>query len=66
MIQNTDLDFKDYISSSSKDLNNVLSQLPKFTISDFHIVKKIGQGKFSEVFLAINKATNFLVALKIL
>lgn len=66
MIQNTDLGFQDCIPSTSKALTTLLSKLPNFTIDDFHIVKKIGQGKFSEVFLAINKATNFLVALKIL
>lgn len=35
-----------------------------FSIKDFEIIRKIGEGKFSEVFLAREKKMNFLVALK--
>ena len=42
MIQNTDLGFRECMPSKNKDLTKLLSQLPKFTIQDFHIVKKIG------------------------
>lgn len=38
----------------------------KFTIDDFEIGKKLGKGRFGDVFLAREKKTNFIVALKIL
>jgi hypothetical protein len=38
----------------------------QFSISDFHIVSKIGEGTYSEVFKAMEKESGFLCALKIL
>lgn len=38
----------------------------QFSIGDFHIVSKIGEGTYSEVFKAVEKESGFLCALKIL
>lgn len=36
----------------------------KWTIGDFQLIKKIGEGSYSEVFLAVEKATHFICAIK--
>ena len=36
----------------------------RFGISDFKILRKLGQGKFGDVFLAVHKETNMILALK--
>ena len=38
----------------------------QFSISDFHIGKKLGTGKFGRVYLVKEKKTNFICALKLL
>jgi hypothetical protein len=40
--------------------------LKKFKIDDFELGMKLGKGKFGNVYLAREKATNYIVALKIL
>lgn len=37
-----------------------------FKISDFHILAKIGEGSYSEVYKAIEKRSGFVCALKVL
>jgi len=39
---------------------------PKWTIDDFEVGKSLGKGKFGNVFLAREKKSKFIVALKIL
>eukprot|EP01129_Flabellula_baltica_P013231 TRINITY_DN610_c0_g1_i1.p1 TRINITY_DN610_c0_g1~~TRINITY_DN610_c0_g1_i1.p1 ORF type:complete len:283 (-),score=73.83 TRINITY_DN610_c0_g1_i1:2073-2873(-) len=39
---------------------------PEFTISDFELGKPLGQGKFGNVYLAREKRSSFIVALKVL
>ena len=39
---------------------------PKWTIDDFELGKALGHGKFGQVFLAREKKSKFIVALKIL
>ncbi len=46
--------------------NNAEINLRKFKIGDFELGMKLGKGKFSSVYLAREKATNYIVALKIL
>ena len=40
------------------------SELPVSTLSDFHIGRPLGTGKFGNVFLARTKKENFVCALK--
>jgi len=52
--------------SSIKEYNKIQSQdLRKFSLKDFDVQNKIGQGNFSVVFKAICKQTDLEVALKI-
>lgn len=39
---------------------------PKWTIDDFELGKPLGRGKFGQVYLAREKKSKFIVALKIL
>lgn len=48
-------------SNEKPDIN-----LKKFSIDDFEIGIKLGKGKFGDVFLAREKKTDFIVALKVL
>ena len=42
------------------------TQKPKWTIDDFELGKPLGKGKFGQVYLAREKKSKFIVALKIL
>jgi serine/threonine protein kinase len=43
-----------------------LNEKPKWTIDDFELGKALGKGKFGHVFLAREKRSKFIVALKVL
>lgn len=51
-------------TDDDKELSNI--NLKKFKIDDFELGMKLGKGKFGNVYLAREKATNYIVALKIL
>jgi hypothetical protein len=58
-------------SSSSTTTSSIPSALPlstttKWQLSDFEIGRKLGRGKFGRVFLAREKKSKFIVALKCL
>ena len=44
----------------------VAGDQPRWTIDDFEIGKSLGKGKFGNVFLAREKKSKFIVALKML
>jgi serine/threonine protein kinase len=41
------------------------SKQPELSIDSFEIIKKLGEGKFASVFMAVEKITGFIVALKV-
>jgi hypothetical protein len=41
------------------------SKQAKLSIDSFEIIKKLGEGKFASVFMAVEKLTGFIVALKV-
>lgn len=51
-------------TEEDKEFQNI--NLKKFKIEDFELGMKLGKGKFGNVYLAREKATNYIVALKIL
>ena len=51
-------------TDDDKELSNI--NLKKFKIDDFELGMKLGKGIFGNVYLAREKATNYIVALKIL
>jgi hypothetical protein len=61
------------IRSEFPNLNRIPSQIDlpipnfkKFSVSDFEMGVKLGKGRFGDVFLARERKTNYIVALKIL
>jgi aurora kinase len=38
----------------------------EFKLTDFHLLKKMGSGSYSEVYMAMEKRSGFICALKIL
>lgn len=58
------------LATSRQRVNSPLLPDPKFyeetvlKISDFQMIKELGSGKFSEVYLAVHRKTGFLVAIK--
>ena len=59
--QNTSENFDESIDQDFKNVD-----LKKFKISDFDLGMKLGKGKFGSVYLAREKKSNYVVALKIL
>ena len=53
-----------YMTEDEIEFQNI--DLKKFKISDFDLGMKLGKGKFGNVYLAREKNTNYIVALKIL
>lgn len=43
-----------------------IPEVPQWTIDDFELGKALGKGKFGNVFLAREKKSKFIVALKVL
>lgn len=41
------------------------SKQPELSIDSFEIIGKLGEGKFASVFMAMEKLTGFIVALKV-
>ena len=41
------------------------SKQPELSIDSFEIIGKLGEGKFASVFMAVEKLTGFIVALKV-
>ncbi|XP_023013481.2 aurora kinase A [Leptinotarsa decemlineata] len=62
------VDSKTVASSSKNEVpsNKDQSQKHKWTLADFDIGKPLGKGKFGNVYLAREKKSKFLVALKVL
>ena len=60
------LSFRQRAQKQGSSKKEQLTDLKKFKISDFEVGKKLGKGKFGDVYLAREKKTNFLVALKVL
>lgn len=56
------------VSSSTKDENRAQKKQPnhQWSLKDFDIGKKLGSGKFGNVYLAREKSSKFIVALKVL
>lgn len=52
-------------SKSRKPMEEI-TERPKWTIDDFELGKPLGRGKFGQVYLAREKKSKFIVALKIL
>ena len=46
--------------------SNIPINLKKFTIDDFEVGAKLGNGRFGDVYLAREKKSSYIVALKIL
>ncbi|GIY78382.1 hypothetical protein CEXT_741751 [Caerostris extrusa] len=53
-------------SSNKENFSGEIIPMRKFTLSDFDIGRPLGKGKFGRVYLAREKKTGFIVALKIL
>lgn len=56
--------FEDQKLDEEREFQSI--NLKKFKIEDFELGMKLGKGKFGNVYLAREKATNYIVALKIL
>lgn len=54
------------VPSEGKEGLNTNVNLKKFSIENFELIKNLGRGRFGDVFLAREKKTNFIVALKII
>ena len=49
-----------------KDMSaSYYAKRPELSIQSFDIVEKLGEGKFASVFMAVEKLTGFMVALKV-
>lgn len=53
-------------TSTASSTNNSDNQQHKWTLADFDIGKPLGKGKFGNVYLAREKKSKFLVAIKVL
>lgn len=51
---------------ATKKMPQSVPEKPKWTIDDFELGKALGKGKFGRVFLAREKKSKFIVALKML
>lgn len=67
--QTTYMDFKELIQKTDQEqkfLSYSDLDLEKFKREDFEFGAKLGKGKFGNVYLAREKSTNFIVAIKVL
>ncbi|XP_008546034.1 aurora kinase C [Microplitis demolitor] len=53
-------------NDKSRQLNKQSNQTKKWTLTDFEIGKPLGKGKFGNVYLAREKRTKFIIAMKVL
>ena len=65
LISNSLINSEDYINID-KHLKDHTMFRPKWTIDSFEIGKPLGRGKFGHVYLAREKTSRFIVALKVL
>lgn len=57
---------RNHLTYSRPKTNEKDETKPKWTIDDFELGKPLGRGKFGQVYLAREKKSKFIVALKIL
>ncbi|RWR80704.1 serine/threonine-protein kinase Aurora-3-like protein [Cinnamomum micranthum f. kanehirae] len=53
-------------STKRPDSNNTQENLPPWTLQDFEIGKPLGRGKFGKVYLAREKQSKYIIALKVI
>ena len=57
---------RQYNSNASQNNASKKSEETTWTLNDFHLSQSLGKGKFGSVYLAQEKKSHFIVALKVL